>query len=97
MDADIPVVVTTAHRGVFFGYMRAADDPASPTIRLSRARMCLYWPTQVRGVLGLCTTGPLNDSRVGPPAPGIVLQGVTAVMEVSEAAVLAWESEPWAN
>lgn len=37
--AERAVLVTTAHRGVFFGY---AKDTTGPTINLSRARMCVY-------------------------------------------------------
>jgi hypothetical protein len=34
------VVVTTEHRGVFFGY---ADDIDGDQIELKRVRLCLYW------------------------------------------------------
>lgn len=88
------LVVTTKHRGVFFGYGEPSD---SETIRLERARMCLYWPKENRGVIGLASDGPKQGSRVGPAAPAMVLRDVTAVMEASEAAAAAWESEPWAS
>jgi len=45
-----PVVVTTAHRGVFFGY---AGDTSGQTIKLERARNCVYWTSDVRGFIGL--------------------------------------------
>ena len=35
-----PVIVTTAHRGVFFGYATNTDGE---TIALTRARLCIYW------------------------------------------------------
>jgi hypothetical protein len=34
------VLVTTAHRGVFFGYASKVDGK---TIALSKARLCVYW------------------------------------------------------
>ena len=36
-----PVIVTTAHRGVFFGYAHQTDGE---TIKLDRARLCAPWP-----------------------------------------------------
>lgn len=87
-----PLLVTTAHRGVFFGYGQATEEKI---IRLERARMAVYWSADVKGVIGLAQIGPTARCRIGPPAPKIILQDVTAVMEVSEAAAKAWESEPW--
>jgi hypothetical protein len=87
-----PLVVTTAHRGVFFGYGEPSDGS---TIRLERARMCVYWPKETRGVVGLASDGPKRGSKVGPAAPAITLRDVTAVMEVSEEAAQAWEKGPW--
>lgn len=87
-----PLVVTTVHRGVFFGYGEPEDGE---TIRLERARMCLYWPAGTKGVVGLASDGPQEGSRVGPAAPAMILRGVTAVMEVTSEAAKAWEREPW--
>ena len=86
------LVVTTAHRGVFFGYGQVTD---SSVIRLENARMCLYWPAENKGVVGLASQGPLKGSRVGPKAPAITLRDVTAIMEVSPEATQRWESMPW--
>ena len=86
-----PVVVTTAHRGVFFGY---ASNTAGDTIRLQRARLCLYWSSDVQGFMGLAATGPSVNCRVGPAA-AIELRAVTAVLEASPLAVAAWERAPW--
>lgn len=49
------VLVTTAHRGVFFGYATKTDGD---TIKLRAARNCIYWHQSVRGFLGLASTGP---------------------------------------
>jgi hypothetical protein len=85
------VLVTTAHRGVFFGY---ATDTGGETIRLRAARMALYWHPEVRGVLGLAATGPTSQCRVGP-AVDLEVRHVTAVASVTPAAVAAWEAAPW--
>jgi hypothetical protein len=85
------VVVTTTHRGVFFGYA-AATDGAS--IKLRGARNCLYWDSKVKGFLGLASTGPVGSCRVGPSA-NIELRDITCVAECSEESVKAWESAPW--
>jgi hypothetical protein len=88
-----PVVVTTAHRGVFFGY--TAEDPRSTVITLKRCRMCVYWSAAVRGVLGLAVSGPLPDCRISPAPPQVTLQEVTAVLECSPEAARAWEAALW--
>jgi hypothetical protein len=85
------VVVTTAHRGVFFGY---AVDTTGKSVELKRARLCIHWSSDLRGFMGLATMGPNNNCKVGPPA-NILLHDVTSVVEVEEAAIKAWESSPW--
>ena len=85
------VLVTTEHRGVFFGY---ATDVDGPTITLKNARNCIYWSTSVKGFLGLAATGPDSQCRIGPRAD-ITLRAITAVAEVTPAAVEAWEKAPW--
>ena len=85
------VMVTTEHRGVFFGY---ADKTDGETIALKRARLCVYWSADVKGFMGLASSGPSNGCRIGPPAD-IALRKITAVVEVSPEAVKRWESAPW--
>lgn len=87
-----PVLVTTAHRGVFFGY---ATDIDGPTIRLTRARNCIYWPAGQRGFLGLASSGPLDGARIGPAAD-ITLRDITCVADCTPEAVTSWERAPWA-
>lgn len=91
-NQNIPLMVTTLHRGVFFGYGRETD---AKTIRLENVRMCLYWPTSNKGVVGLAADGPAQGARVGPKAPSILIQDVTAVFRCTPAAAQAWESAPW--
>ena len=87
-----PVIVTTAHRGVFFGYATKADGE---TVSLKRARLCLYWSPDTKGFMGLASTGPSDRCRIGPRAD-IELRAVTAVLEVAPEAVERWEKAPWA-
>ena len=89
----VAVVVTTAHKGVFFGY---GDPSDNATIRIENARMCIYWSADVKGILGLAANGPSKSCKVGPAVPAITLRDVTAVMEASDDAAKAWEAGPWA-
>ncbi len=86
-----PVIVTTEHRGVFFGYATKTDGE---TIKLARARNCIFWSADVKGFMGLASTGPTATCRIGPRAD-IELRGITSVVEVAPEAVECWESAPW--
>jgi len=88
---DRPVLVTTVHRGVFFGYATKTDGD---TIALRAARLCVYWSADVKGFMGLAANGPSAGCRIGPPAD-ITLRNITSVCEVSPAALDRWESAPW--
>lgn len=86
-----PVLVTTTHRGVFFGY---ATETGGATIKLKRARNCLCWGANNKGFLGLASMGPLSGARVGPAAD-IELRDITCVAECTAEAAKAWEAAPW--
>lgn len=86
------VLVTTEHRGVFFGYASKTDEE---TIKLKGGRLCVYWSKDVKGFMGLAANGPSSTCRIGPPAD-IELRAITAVAEVTPAAVKAWMAAPWA-
>jgi hypothetical protein len=86
-----PVIVTTAHRGVFFGY---AGDVSGETIKLKRARLCIYWSADIKGFMGLASDGPSENCKIGPAAD-IELRNITAIIEVANAAVKRWEAAPW--
>jgi hypothetical protein len=90
--SNAKVVVTTEHRGVFFGTL---EQEEGNIVTLSDARNILYWGKLTRGFLGLASKGPQSDSRVGPKAPRLKVRKVTAIAECSEEAVKAWEGEPW--
>ena len=85
------VVVTTAHRGVFFGYATKTDGD---TIALRRARLCVYWTPDLRGFMGLAASGPSSGCRIGPAAD-IELRAITSVVAVSPEAAVRWEAAPW--
>ena len=87
------VIVTTEHRGVFFGY---ADDTSGDVIQLRAARNCVYWSRGVRGFMGLAATGPDKESKVGPAAD-IEVRKITSVIECTSDAIKAWEAAPWSR
>ena len=86
------LVITTAHKGVFFGYGTPSD---AKTIRLEQVRMCVYWSSETKGVVGLAADGPAKGSRITPAAPAMTIQDVTSCMETSPEAVTAWEKGIW--
>ena len=84
------VIVTTAHKGVFYGW---ASNTDGDTITLKRSRLCIYWPAECQGFMGLAAKGPLRGAKVGPRAD-IMLRDITAVLECTEEATKLWESTP---
>jgi hypothetical protein len=85
--AERAVIVCTVHRGVFFGF---AEDTSGDSIHLRAARMAIYWGTD-RGVMQLAHTGPTSKSKISAPAD-IEVRGITAIFEVTPAALQAWEA-----
>ena len=90
-NKDRPVVVTTSHRGVFFGY--ADGNTSGDIVKLKRARNCIYW-RGIKGFMALAETGPTKDCRVGP-AVDIELRNITCIAEATEKAAQEWEKAPW--
>lgn len=87
------VLVTTTHRGVFFGYVTDTDGA---TMKMRAARNCIYWSSDVKGFLGLAWTGPSKGCKIGPAA-NIELRDITCVAECSSQAIAAWEGAPWSR
>jgi hypothetical protein len=87
------VLVTTAHRGVFFGF---AEDTSGSTIKLKDARCAIYCSADCKGFMGLAERGPTDGCRIGAKAD-IELRDVTSVTECTPAAVGAWNASPWAS
>lgn len=92
-NGERPVLVTTEHRGVFFGY---ASDTSGDVITLRRARCCIQW-RGIKGFLALATEGPGKECRVGPAADSLELRDITSVAACTPTAVTAWEAAPWAR
>lgn len=87
-----PVIITTEHRGVFFGRTAkdAQDIVDTKTVSLSGARMAIYWGT-TQGVMQLAHTGPTDKSKIGARAD-ITLNAVTAVIQCTPEAAAAWDA-----
>lgn len=83
------VLVTTKHRGVFFGFVEDDADLGASTQRLERARCAIRWGT-TGGVAELAKVGPNAKSKVGDEATIEALHDITAVWSVTDAAVKAW-------
>ena len=86
-----PVLITTQHRGVFFGYAR---ETSGSTINLRAARLCVYWSSDLRGFMGLASHGPTSSCKIGP-AVDCEVRDITSVSEVTPQAVERWEEAPW--
>jgi hypothetical protein len=82
-----PVIVTTEHRGVFYGM---ATDTEGEVIHLRAARMAIKWST-TRGLMELAEVGPNANSKISARAD-MSVRKITAVFECTEAARAAWEA-----
>jgi hypothetical protein len=90
------VVVTTdsTKRGVFFGEL-VEHDTEKKTAVLREAQMAVFWSAETHGVLGLGSIGPQAGSRISPIVPGILLEGVTAIIDAAPKAVEVWRRQSW--
>lgn len=86
------VLVTTAHKGVFFGY---ASEIGGDTIKLRAARLCVYWSSDLRGFMGLAVMGPNGNCKIGPAADIEALHGITSVTLVTPEAEKKWINATW--
>lgn len=94
------VMVTTGYRGIFFGYANAKElDGVAKTRSLTvrRCRNCISWASSNKGFIGLASSGPDSNTRVGPAADSILLLDITSISLCSEEATKAWESAPWSR
>ena len=98
MKGLIPVLITTdtTKRGVFMGFIDPKDADKE-TLEAHNVRMAVYWSADVKGVIGLAATGPTKGCKISEAAKKATLKGVTAVMELTDKAVKAWEAEPWSK
>lgn len=94
----VAVLITTdsSKRGVFAGIIDPADSDKE-TIIAEELRMCVYWSTDMQGVLGLASKGPSSSCKISPAVKKATLKGVTAVIELSDEALKNWRKEPWSK
>ena len=85
-----PVLVTTLHRGLFFGFTSAKDG--DETIRLTKCRNILYWSAECKGFLGLAANGPKTGSKLGPAVDSVEVRDITSVADLSAAVGAAFEA-----
>lgn len=86
-----PVLVTTAHRGVFAGLLSKDQDWSQKTLTLKSAKMAIRWGT-TKGVMQLAKDGPPNDSLIGAEADIPVLHDVTAIFLLTPEAWEKWKT-----
>ena len=86
------VLITTKHRGVFFGRVENGTDIRETKLEdIKDARMAIRWGT-TNGVMQLAESGPTDQTKVGAAATISVLHDITAVFEVSSEAEAKWMS-----
>jgi hypothetical protein len=91
MQNGTPVLVTTQHRGVFFGRLKNyAKEREKRTLTLEGCRNVIYW-SGAKGFLGLAANGPENGSRIGCVAPVVLLHDVTSVSLCSDSATKVFD------
>jgi hypothetical protein len=91
MPDGTPVLVTTQHRGVFFGRLTNYEvEREKRTVTLQNCRNVIYW-SGARGFLGLAAHGPENGSRVGSVAPVVLLHDVTSVTLCTDTATKVFD------
>ncbi len=83
------VMVTTKHRGVFFGYVGDDTDINERTLALKNARCAIRWRT-TKGIAELAEDGPNKNSKIGATADIEALHDITGVWSVTEKAEKAW-------
>lgn len=89
-----PVLVTTAHRGVFFGYL--VGEAAKEKVVIDRARNVTYWDVATRSFLGLAANGPTPACKVSQAAgDASTLFDITGVFVCTPEAVQKFEDGPW--
>ena len=89
-----PVLVTTAHRGVFFGYLDG--EPSKAQVVIDQARNVTYWDASTRSFLGLASSGPNAKCRVSSAVGATsTLYDITGVFVCTPEAVEQFERGPW--
>ena len=88
-----PVLVTTQHRGVFFGYLNG--EASKEKVVIDRCRNVTYWNAATKSFLGLAATGPTENCRVSAAGLECTLYDITGVFVCTPEAVEKFEAGPW--
>ena len=80
------VLITTKHRGVFFGFLESRE---LDSVVLTHCRCAIYWGTS-GGFLELAADGPNSSSRIGTKADRVELFDITSIADVSDEATEKW-------
>jgi len=86
-----PVLIATAHRGVFAGLIPEDQDMTARSMPLHEAKMAIYWGT-TRGVMELAHSGPTSKSKISLPANIPMLNDITAIFEITQKAWAKWQT-----
>jgi hypothetical protein len=94
MSKKIPVLITTDKRGVFMGYIdeKSANDEI---LIADDVRMCVYWSADVKGILGLASSGPTKTCKITKAVPKARIRGITSVMDITKDAEKEWNKNHW--
>lgn len=85
------ILVTTQHRGVFYGEVPDRCDLTKRTLKLKNARCAIRWDTK-DGVAELASVGPNRNSKIGAKADIEALHDITAVWVCTPEATMAWQA-----
>ena len=85
------ILITTLHRGVFYGLVPSDQDMNARTMALTNARCAISYGT-TEGVAELASKGPNADSKIGCAADIEAMHDITAVWAVTKKAEAAWTS-----
>lgn len=98
MEDKVAVLITTSHRGVYFGYIDESDIDTRPTLRVSNMRHVYYWAKGLAGIYELPTKGPPNGSRLtATPVPEISIDAVANVAPCTPEAIERFENGTWSD
>lgn len=89
------ILVTTKHRGVFFGFVDDDQDLNQNDIWVQDAKNCIYWDAGIKGFWGLARFGPDEKCKIGPSVPRALIKDVTSVAECTSDAIANWKKEIW--
>lgn len=93
-DQPRKAIVTTKHRGVFYGELLELErsGPQDYRAEMRNVIMVINFGT-TQGLLQLAQTGPTSESRLSSVCPSATLLDVTAVFDVTDKAAFKFNNE----